>query len=77
MAQLDNLNWAPIFPAELGCIKGCLNYLEIPITDAWLYGSTGYAFIINIHERVISFSVGVWNKERVFELGSNIVGRRA
>ena len=36
----------------LGCIKGCLEYLGREIDDAWLYGVTGAAFMLNIDEKV-------------------------
>ncbi len=46
--KLENLRWKPLNVTHLGCIKGCLNYLDLDVTDAWLYGSTGHAFIINM-----------------------------
>lgn len=49
--HLDNLKWNPRMISHLGCIKGCLDYLEMDVSDAWLYGATGHAFIINICER--------------------------
>jgi CubicO group peptidase (beta-lactamase class C family) len=72
ITKLENLNWDPKWHAMVGCIKGCLNYLNIKISDAWLYGATGYAFILNMHENVIPFSVGRWNKEMVYTLGENL-----
>lgn len=70
--ELPGLKWEPKSLALLGCIKGCLNYLNKPVSDAWLYGATGYAFLINIHEQVLSYSVGAWNKEEFYRLGKNI-----
>jgi len=70
--ELPGLKWEPKSLAFLGCIKGCLNYLHQPVSDTWLYGATGYAFLINIHEKVYSYSVGAWNKERLYDLGQNI-----
>ncbi len=49
--HLENLRWNPRMVSHLGCIKGCLDYLGMDITDAWLFGGTGHAFIINICER--------------------------
>lgn len=46
--QLENLRWKPMNVTHLGCIKGCLNYLDLDVTDAWLFGATGHAFIINM-----------------------------
>jgi len=72
ITELSGLKWEPKSLALLGCIKGCLNYLTNPVSDAWLYGATGYAFLINIHEKLYSYSVGAWNKEDFYRLGKNI-----
>lgn len=69
---LKNFHWSPKMLTNLGCIKGCLDYLKIPVSDAWLYGGTGYAFVINIHQNVQSQSIGVWNNSHTFELGKNL-----
>ncbi len=72
IAELPGLKWESKNLALLGCIKSCLNYLKKPVSDAWLYGATGYAFLISIHENVYSYSVGRWNKDRFYQLGKNI-----
>ncbi len=46
--KLENLRWRSRWTSHLGCVKGCLDYLNIDISDAWLYGATGHAFIINV-----------------------------
>lgn len=69
---LENLNWSPKWLAWMGCVKGCLDYLKMNVSDAWLYGATGYAFLLNVHERVLSSSVGYWKKDKMNELGENI-----
>jgi AraC family transcriptional regulator len=46
--KLENLRWSNRWTSHLGCIKGCLNYLSLDVSDAWLFGATGHAFIINI-----------------------------
>lgn len=48
MKKLEYLRWKPHNVTHLGCIKGCLNYLGVEVSDPWLYGATGHAFIINI-----------------------------
>lgn len=48
MKTLEHLRWKRHYVSHLGCIKGCLNYLGMEISDAWLFGGTGHAFIINI-----------------------------
>ena len=70
--KLKNLRWAPRWVSHLGCIKGCLTYLGLDISDAWLYGATGHAFIINMHEDVCPSGPTAWNTEMLFKLGTNI-----
>lgn len=36
MKALKSLKWSPKWVSHLGCIKGCLDYLGVEITDAWL-----------------------------------------
>ena len=48
MKKLERLRWKAHNVTHLGCIKGCLNHLGIEVSDPWLYGATGLAFIINI-----------------------------
>jgi len=50
--KLENLRWRPRWISHLGCIKGCLEYLGVDVSDAWLFGATGHAFVINLHDVV-------------------------
>ncbi len=72
MQALENCQWAPRWVAHMGCIRGCLDYLGIGISDAWLYGGTGHAFVINLHETVCPSGPTAWNTIRLFELGQNL-----
>jgi hypothetical protein len=56
----------------MGCLKGCLDYLGIGITEAWLYGGTGHAFVLNLHEQVCPSGPTAWKTVRLFELGGNL-----
>jgi len=46
--KIENLRWKPKWVSHMGCLKGCLDYLDLKVSDAWLYGATGHAFIINV-----------------------------
>jgi len=70
--KVKNLKWKPMCVSHLGCIKGCLDYLGIDVSTAWLFGATGHAFIINIHEVVCPSSPTAWHTEMLFKLGENI-----
>ncbi len=70
--KLENLKWKPMWVSHLGCIKGCLDYLNLDISEAWLFGATGHAFIINVHEVVCASGPTAWRTEMLFELAKNI-----
>ena len=70
--KLKNLRWRPMWVTHLGCVNGCIDYLDLDVSDAWLFGATGHAFIINIHEVVCPSGPTAWNTEMLFKLGENI-----
>ncbi|MBN1579923.1 MAG: hypothetical protein JXA89_04420 [Anaerolineae bacterium] len=72
MKALKNCRWAPRWVSHLGCIKGCLDFLGIEVSDAWLYGGTGHAFVINLHEEVCPSGPTAWRTVKLFELGNNL-----
>jgi hypothetical protein len=45
--------------------------LGYEISDAWLYGTTGYAFVLNIHEDVCASGPTAWDKTPLFDLARN------
>ena len=72
MNKLENLKWVPRWVSYLGCVKGCLDYLGLDISDAWLFGATGHAFVINVHKEICPSGPTAWNTEMLFKLGKNI-----
>jgi hypothetical protein len=70
--MLENLDWRCKWVSHLGCVKGCLDYLGIDASDAWVYGASGHAFIINMHEEMCPSSPTAWNTQRMLELISNL-----
>jgi hypothetical protein len=72
MKKLENLKWVPRWVSHLGCIKGCLDYLGLDVSDAWLFGATGHAFVLNVHEELCPSGPTAWNMGMLFRLGKNI-----
>jgi hypothetical protein len=70
--KLENLKWKPFWVSHLGCIKGCLDYLNMDVSDAWLFGATGHSFIMNMHDVVCASGPTAWHTEMLFKLGKNI-----
>jgi hypothetical protein len=69
---LENLDYSCKWVSELGCIKGCLDHLGIKASDAWVYGASGHAFIINMHDEMCPSGPTAWNSEGMLELVENI-----
>ena len=72
MKSLDNLRWVPRWVSHLGCVKGCLDYLNMDVSDAWLFGATGHAFVINVHGVLCPSGPTAWNTEMLTQLGKNV-----
>jgi hypothetical protein len=72
MKTLEHCQWVPRWVSHMGCLKGCLDFLKIEISDAWLYGGTGHAFVINLAEDVCPSGPTAWMTGKLFELGPNL-----
>jgi len=59
MKKLDDLSAEMTYVGDLhlGCLKGSLDYLGIPVSRPWLAGATAQAFVIAIAEEVCLSSV--------------------
>ena len=72
MKKLENCQWRPRWVSHLDCIRGCLGFLGIEISEAWLCGGTGHAFVINLHEQVCTSGPTAWKTVKLFQLGENL-----
>jgi hypothetical protein len=72
MKVLEGLGWSPKWVSHLGCLKGCLVYLGIDVTDGWLFGATGHAFVLNIHDELCPSGPTAWRAEPIHRLGRNV-----
>ncbi len=72
MKKLENLRWQGRWVTDLACLKSCLDYLDINVSDAWLYGASGNAFALNIHEELCPSGPTAWKKERTYRLAENV-----
>lgn len=58
---LDGLAAKPAWMTHMGCQQGCVEYLGIDISRGWIYGGTGHAFALNIHEELCPSGPTAWN----------------
>jgi hypothetical protein len=54
------------------CLHDCAAAQGMEVSRAWLYGSTGFAFALNIHEVICPSGPTAWNTRRCLELAANI-----
>jgi hypothetical protein len=71
MARLNGLEWKSFWNSQLGCLKGCSEYLGIEMSDAWLFGGTGAAFILHMDEDGFGAG-GPWYQGPMMNLCNNL-----
>ena len=42
------------------------------MSEAWLFGASGHAFVINIHDQLCPSGPTAWNTRRMSELSENV-----
>jgi len=72
MKKLENLRWQGRWVSDLACLRSCLDYLGINVSDGWLYGASGHTFALNIHKELCPSGPTAWKKERIYELAQNV-----
>ncbi|MHA2179361.1 MAG: hypothetical protein ACXAAK_13525 [Candidatus Thorarchaeota archaeon] len=72
MKIMKNLKWQPRYVSHLGCIEGCLNFLENEISTAWLFGGTGHAFVLNIAADLCPSGPTAWKPLILFQLAHHL-----
>lgn len=50
--QIEGLRWEPRWISAMGCLRPCAKHLGRELSWPWLYGGTGYAFILNVHKEL-------------------------
>ncbi|MGI5816858.1 MAG: hypothetical protein ACOX9R_02040 [Armatimonadota bacterium] len=69
---LEGLEWKPAWISHMGCHHGCIDYLGLGISRAWIFGGTGHAFAVNVHEELCPSGPTAWNTDQVDHLAANI-----
>lgn len=69
---IPNLKMHPFETTLMGVLKGVADYFDIAVSDAWLFGGSGHAFLINIHEQLCPSGPYVWNYEPFYSLVRNL-----
>jgi len=69
---LEGLKWEPLWASHVGAIKGCVDFLELGHSVAWVYGGSGHAFVLNVSADLCPSGPTTWEPERFYELGRNL-----
>lgn len=72
MRILQGLRSRDRFTDILGGVEGCLAYLGVEITPAWLFGGTGHAFVVNVTDTLCPSGPSAWNREMLYTLAPNL-----
>lgn len=69
---LENLRQPPLNTTMMGVMKGALDYYKLGVSVAALYGLSGHAFLINIHNEINPSGPYCWNNGPVERLLKNV-----
>ncbi|MHB1355089.1 MAG: hypothetical protein ACYCZF_03820 [Anaerolineae bacterium] len=70
--HLSNLHQPPFNSTLFGVLRGVASYYALPYTDAFLYGASGHAFLMNIHKSICPSGPYCWNMEPLHPLLANL-----
>jgi hypothetical protein len=56
----------------MGVLKGVADHFDMTMGNAWLFGGSARAFLINVHEQLCPSGPYVWNREPFFKLVRNL-----
>jgi len=69
---IEGLRQRPMWMTHMGCLIECADYLKVDASPAWIYGGTGYAFALNIHEVICPSGPTAWPAEKCEALAANV-----
>jgi hypothetical protein len=70
--ELKGLKQPPFNTTLMGVVKGALDYYGIKSSDAWAFGGSGHAFLINIHKALCPSGPYCWNYDWFYPLVRNL-----
>jgi hypothetical protein len=69
---LDGLQAETRWTSHMGCLEGSLRYLGLDVSSAWVYGISGHAFVVSIHDAVSPSGVTAWDADTFTQLAENV-----
>ncbi len=66
------LSQPPFNTSLMGVLRGVFDYYAFAVSDAMLYGGSGHAFVMNVHEVICPSGPYCWNYAEFFRLVGNL-----
>ncbi|MHC4716857.1 MAG: hypothetical protein ACYS5V_07805, partial [Planctomycetota bacterium] len=73
--RLSGLKQKSAWMTHMGGLIGCAEYLKIDASPAWIWGVSGHAFALNIHETLCPSGPTAWPAEKCDRLAANAGAR--
>ena len=70
--KLENLSQGRLNTTMMGVVKAVLDFYHIDSSEAWAFGGSGHAFLINIHEQICPSGPYCWKYDVVQKLLRNL-----
>ena len=70
--KIDNLGMPPFNTTLMGVLKGALDYYKFDISTPMVFGASGHAFLINIHEQLCPSGPYCWKRTEANPLIENL-----
>lgn len=70
--KMNQIHVPPFNNTLMGLIRSACDYYSIDHSDAMLYGGSGQAFLMNIHQELCPSGPYVWNHQPFFDLLKNL-----
>jgi hypothetical protein len=69
---IEDLRQPPLNTTLMGVVKGVADFYRIPASAPMLFGATGHAFMMNIHNELCPSGPYCWNRKPFFKLLRNV-----
>ncbi len=70
--KLENLSQSRLNTTMMGVVKAVLDYYHLDSSEAWAFGGSGHAFLINIHEQICPSGPYCWKYDGFLKLLRNL-----
>jgi hypothetical protein len=70
--KLENLSQGRLNTTMMGVVKAVLDYYHLDASEAWAFGGSGHAFLVNIHEQICPSGPYCWKYDGFLKLLRNL-----